>query len=104
MKWYKNLYVGEAAFKDRRSIIRNIKKSKFQLVAYVLALPEASDSVLDIYPAFVLLQPDFKERELSIVGIALDKDEAFKVMENIVMDCFKKTGHFKVQEFLTAFR
>lgn len=104
MKWYKHLYIGETAKADRRVIIKNIKKNKFQLGAYVLTLPEGKDSIMDIYPAFVLLQPNLKTKDVHIIGIANGREEAFEVFEKIVMEIHEKTGSFQIKDVLKEFK
>ena len=104
MKWYKKLYIGESALESKRDIIKSIKKNKFQLGAYVLTLPLGKDSIMDIYPAFVLLQPNLNTKELCIIGIAMGKEEAFDVFQKIVMYSFEMTGSFMIKDFLTEFR
>lgn len=100
MKWYKNLYVGKNAKENRNTIIRKIKKSKPQLGVYVLTLPESANNILDIYHSIVLTQPYYKNSDLYIVGIASCKEEAYEVMQDIVMDSYRSTGKFDIEEYI----
>lgn len=102
MHWYKNLYIGENAKENKQKIIRNIKRRKLQFGAYVLALPESDHNILDIYPSIVLLQPYFKKKDLFVLGIASSKDEAYEVMEQIVMDSYRSTGAFDIKEYING--
>ncbi len=104
MKWYKNLYLGTNARKDKNSIIKKIKKNRFQLGAYVLTLPESPDNIMDIYPAFILLQPAIKKKDIFVIGIAADKEEAFEVFQKILMDNYKKYGNVSIKDYLKDFK
>jgi hypothetical protein len=104
MKWYKNLYVGEEAKKHRRTIVRKIKNRKFQLSTHVIVLPEKQEDVLEIYPAFVLLQKSRDFEFLKIIGIAADKQEALTLAEKIIMDVYKKNGSLNIKDFLLYFK
>lgn len=97
MKWYKRLYVGKNAQLSKRSIIRNIRQGRFQLGVYVLALPANDENVLDIYPAYTLLQPYYRKKEIYIVGIAKGREEAMKLLTQIVMEASEATGSYKVR-------
>lgn len=103
MKWYKNLYIGDIAKDNKHSIIRKIKRYKPQLGVYVLTLPENENNILDIFPSIVLLQPYYKNKKLFIIGIASCKEEAYEVMEKIVMDSYRLTGAFNIQEYINNF-
>ena len=70
----------------------------------MLTLPESEENIMDIYPAFVLLQHGLKNKDVFIIGIAEGKEEAYKVFEEIVMDCYEKSGTFKLKDVLTEFR
>lgn len=100
MKWYKELYIGENAMKGKRKIINNIRFSKPQLGVYVITLPANEKNSLDIYPSNVLLQKYFRKRELTIVGIAKGREEAFLLVGRIVMDCYNQTGQYLVKELV----
>lgn len=101
MRWYKHLYVGEEAQKRRFSIIQNIRRSRFQPSVHVITPASNDKNVLDIYPAAVLLQKYYKEKDqLLILGIGADYFETLTVARNIVDDMYRQTGGFSVKEFL----
>lgn len=100
MKWNKNLYLGDVAGKNQRSIIKKIKKYKLQMDTYIITLPVNNSDVLEIYPAFVLLQKNEIYKNLEVVGIAVGKIETNKLIEKIIMDTYNKTGKFDVRSFL----
>lgn len=102
MKWYNNLYVGENAKKRKRKIIMRTKLNKPQLGAYFITLPTNDSNSLEIYPSYVLLQKHYRKKNMFIVGIGLGREEAFLVMQEIIMDCYRMTGQFLVRKMVEA--
>ncbi len=100
MKWYKNLYVGRKASRRRRRIVASCKIGKPQLGTYMITLPVNDSNSLEIYPSHILLQKHYKKKNLFVVGIALERDEAYEVMQEILMDCYEKTGQFLVRKMV----
>lgn len=101
MRWYKHLYVGEKAKKKRFSMIQRIRQNKFQPGVHVLTPASNGQNLLDIYPAAVLLQDYYKNKdELLILGIGADYYDALEVARRIVDDIYRETGGFSLKEFL----
>lgn len=100
MKWYKNLYVGSQASEKRRQIIWKTRHKKLQQDVFLLTLPTNEKNQLDIISANLLLQPYFKKQEISIVGIAIGKDEAIEVLIQLVQDVYIETGQSSIREYL----
>lgn len=100
MRWYKPLYMGEAASKKRFRLIQGIRKKKLCPGAYVITPASGGNNILDIYPAPEFLLPYYRERDFLIMGIALGYDEAAQVAARIVEDLYQKTGGFDLKELL----
>lgn len=98
MKWYKDLYVGEKAKKQKYKIISRITRKKTQVGVYVITLPLNDDNILDIYPSYILNQKYYRRADMKIIGIACGYDEALGLMQSIVMDCYYITKQFKIRE------
>lgn len=81
-------------------MVRALKRGKFALRAYVIALASNPENLLDLYPVFVLQQEHFQTEHLSIVGIAADKEEAMEVAAVIVEETFHHTGSTDVRKYL----
>lgn len=103
MKWYRKLYLGDNAKDAKYKIIGKVRTSKFQMDTYLVTLSNNPDNLLDIYSAKFLLQPHFKDAhildDIYVIGIAKGRDEAFKVIENIISDVYSNTGGFKLREY-----
>ena len=101
MKWMNRLYVGVKAAEQRDKIIDCICQGQIQMDAYVLMLATNPENQLDILSANYLLQPYYRGQEdLTIVGIAKGKDEAFLVLQVIVEEAMKTLGTPDLKKFL----
>ena len=102
MRWYNRLYVGKRAKKHRFRIIEDIRDSKFQTGAYVITPASNGNNILDIYPAFTLLQPYYKNQEnLLILGIGNGYWDALEVARQIIDDMYQATGELELNSWLS---
>ena len=99
MRWYERLYVGEKAKKNRYSIIQAVRESK-KSGYYILTPPSNEKNLLDMYPASTLKQPYYKNKDLLIVGVAADYEDAAMLVGKIVGEVYQKTGGYDVSAFL----
>lgn len=100
MKWYNNLYVGSCADRRRHKIIKKAIRNKPQIGVYFITLPVNENNSLEIYPSYILLQNHYRKKNMFVVGIGEGKEEALEVMEQIIMDCYNKTGQFLVRKMI----
>lgn len=97
MTFVKELYVGEAADKKLHKIVRKFREGKIQTGVYVLTLAANGTDLLDIIPSFMLSAERYKD--IYVLGIALTKQEAMEVGEQIIMDVYGKTGGFDLRTY-----
>lgn len=102
MKWYRSLYVGKTAAKDKYKIIGKIKWHKPQLDAYVITLASNPANLLDIYSANNLLFKYVRKQDMLIVGIARGYEEALEEVMHIIMDVYTETGGFSVRDYILS--
>lgn len=100
MKWYNNLYVGEKAKKRKHKIVMRALRHKPQIGIYMITLPVNDCNALEIYPSYILLQKHYRKKDMFIVGISVGRDEALNVMQEIIMDCYNRTGQFLVRKMI----
>ena len=100
MRWYRKLYVGETARKDRYRIVGKVRWKRFQKNAYVITLASNEANLLDIYPANAMLWPYFRKKEILIVGIAGSYEEALELACHIVAEVYSGTGSFDVRGYI----
>ncbi len=99
--WYNDLYLTEGIKKKKRKILHNLKKNKLQINVYTIILPLGDSGLLEIYPSYIFLQDIYKKEKIHLIGLAEDKEEAFELVEKIVMDCYKATNGFDIKSFVT---
>lgn len=99
MYWCKKIYYGERALENQKELLKNLKRKKWSLGVYVITLPENDKNLLDIFETIQFEQPAFRKKKLTVVGIAIGKDEAFTLVQEIVQDVHNLTGGFGIKEY-----
>ncbi len=100
MKFIENLYFGQKAEDEGRSIIRKLSKGKYLPGVCIITLPSNPDNLLDIVEAFTLNLSSVKRDELTVVGIALGMEEAHEVVRQIVDDAYHYQGSLDIIKYL----
>ena len=101
MRFYEHLYVGEKAKSRRFEILQSLRKGKSSEY-YVMTLPEGSKNVLDLYPAAMIMQPYYMQRDPVIIGIALDFRDAAGLAASVVSELYQNTGGFELESYLNS--
>lgn len=100
MKWYRKLYLGEKARKNKYSIIWKINHRAGMVKAYVITLPSNESNVLDIYNSAELMQKHYRKQQLFVVGIASGYAEALEVVRQIIEDVYRESGGVNVKDYI----
>lgn len=100
MKWYKNLYVGESIEHKKKKIIWKIKHNAGLLHTYIITFASNSDNLLDIIPSTDLMQKAYPKKDLLVIGLAGDYDEALELVRRIVNETYTETGSVNVYDYL----
>ena len=104
MKWYRYLYLGDNARKAKYKTFGLIRKNRFTIDTYIIAISDNPDNILDIYSANMLKQPHFKNKsyrdKVYVVGLAKGRNEALELVRCIVDDTYSHTGCVDVAGYL----
>lgn len=103
LKWYRNLYLGDNARKAKYKTFGLIRKNRFTIDTYIIAISDNPDNILDIYSANMLKQPHFKNksyRDKVVIGLAKGRNEALELVRCIVDDTYSHTGCVDVAGYL----
>ena len=100
MTWYDELYVGESIVHKTKRVKWKINHNAGQIGIYVIALPSNEKNLLDLIPAWELMQKHYPKKQLYIIGLAGDYDEAVTLAAMIVCEAYAKTGSFCVADYL----
>ena len=100
MKWHKDLYTGESILRKQQKVKWKIMHNAGQLRVYVITLASNRQNLLDIIPARELLQKHYPKRNLYVIGLAGNYQEALEVAGHIISDVYSKTGDFDVRGYI----
>lgn len=101
MEWDKNLRIGAS--------VRNSKKLKFQIIhrqvhptVYLIVCDRSSGGRLSILPSTVLLQKEYPNDFLYIVGMAGYKKEALEITASLLEDAYRDNNDYDVYRHRTG--
>ena len=100
MIWYDDLFVGESISPRRKKrIIRKVNRRSIWGKEYLLTLSSNPDNLLDIISTQVIRQRYYPRRNLVVIGLAGNYDEAIILAGEIVSGIYAVQGNFKLREF-----
>ncbi len=99
MYWCNKIYHGDRASENQKELLKKLKHKKWALGVYVITLPENDKNLLDIFETIQFGQPAYRKKKLTVVGVAVGRDEALALVQRIVQDVYEQTGGFGVKEF-----
>ena len=100
MKWYEDLYVGKTISHKKRKVKWKIMHNAGQLHVFVITLASNPGNLLDIIPARELMQKYYTKKELFVIGLAGNYEEALEVAGHIISEVYGKTEGFDVKSYL----
>jgi hypothetical protein len=92
LKWYKRLYVGDSLTGKEDKVIRKIRQNALQPGVYVIVLADNGKDNFRIISSLELLQKGYPKEDLTVIGIAKGKEEAFLLVGKIIQDIYDQTG------------
>ena len=96
------LYLGDSIDPMREKKIRKqLDKDPGAAGVVLIALSANDYDQLDIIDARELAQPFFRKSELSVVGIARDRDEALELVRQMAAECLSDRGDCALKEYLS---
>lgn len=101
ISWTSRLYVGDKMKKKKENVIASINSREATFGVYCITFASHPDNLFDIMNANELLFPYYKKSEVRIVGLARGKEEALKLVQNMLMEVYQKTGNFDVRTYFT---
>ena len=95
------LYSDGFSEKKLRSVRDKILNGKLKMGVFLITLPLVDDGILEIYWYPEFLQPAYKntDREVTVVGIARSREDAFSLVERIVKDVGLNEGKLPIMEY-----
>ena len=100
MIWYDDLFLGKSISPRRKKrIIRKVKRRSIFGAEYLLTLPANSDNLLDIINIRVIRQRYYPKKELVVIGLAGNYEEALLLAGEIISGIYAVSGNFNVCDF-----
>lgn len=100
MRWYRKLYVSEAIGDKAGRIKWKINHNAGTVSVYVITFASNPDNLLDIIPAWQLMQKGYPKKDLKIIGLAKGYDDAIALVQQIVEETYANTGDVDVWSYL----
>ena len=100
MRWYRKLYVSEAIGDKAGRIKWKINHNAGTVTVYVIAFASNPDNLLDIIPAWQLMQKGYPKKDLKIICLAKGYDDAIALVQQIVEETYANTGDVDVWSYL----
>lgn len=100
MKWCRNLYVSEAIGDKAGRIKWKINHNAGTIWVYVITFASNPDNLLDIIPAWQLMQKSYPKKDLEIIGLAKGYDDAIMLVQQIIEETYANTGGVDVWSYL----
>ena len=101
MKWYRNLYVSNSIGDKANRIKWKINHNAGTISVYVIAFASNSQNLLDIIPAWELMQKSYPgKKEMQIIGLAKGYAEALELVCSIIEEVYQNTGDVDVKSYL----
>ena len=99
IKWSSKLYMDERIEAEPDKWKQRLEESKFSYSLFCIALASNENNLFDIMNCNELWFRHYRKNDIYVVGLASDKESAFKLVEQIVTDLYSETGEFKVREY-----
>lgn len=99
IRWYKNLYLGPNAAAHIEIIRKKAFANRRMAGVYYITRVHTRQS-LDIFHNALLSEKLFASRQCQkIVGVAEGKQEALRLVSDMILEMYEKTGKFDVSSF-----
>ena len=97
---YDDLFVGKSISPRRKKrIIRKVNRRSIWGAEYLLTLSANPDNLIDIINIKVVRQRYYPRRDLVVIGLAGNYEEALMLAGEIVSGIYAVQGDFKLREF-----
>ena len=101
IRFHEKLYIDDISDKKLVSIKKKIRKKSPKLNLYLITLPIGNQGILEVYWYPELLQHFYQKMhtEVIVVGLAGSRDEAFDIIQKIVIEIGLRENKIPVDEF-----
>lgn len=97
----KRLYISDAVKGNSERILKKIEKAKLQKGIFVMSIANEQNQLIDIAPAYIYLQPYYKDKCIQIVGLAASKSDGINLLEKMILDCYKSGNEYNLKAYFS---
>ena len=101
IRFHEQLYSEGISNRKLASLKKKIGKKSPKLNVFLVTLPLGREGLLEVYWYPELLQTYYRNMdvELLVIGVANSRDEAFRLIEQIVLDVGVEDGKLPVKDY-----
>lgn len=99
MKVAEKVYISEILTITKAKLIKRIVKGKSIPSLYCITLPLGNVGILEVYEYRELLKDYYQEKQVTVVGCAVSKQDAFVLARRIVEEIKQQDCLLQVPEF-----
>lgn len=99
IKWCEKLYMDEEVAKKPEKWKKKVEKSKITIDLYCVCVASNPDNLFDIMNCNEMLFRYYRQRNITIMGLAKSQYEAELLVQQIVEDMLKSIGTLNVKEY-----
>ncbi len=100
LKWSQDLYIGDEIFDSFETVRERLERGEPVARAWLLTKPANPVNQLEIMNCRYLVQEACREFVPEIIGMALDKKEAVRMILLMTEACVEKTNSADIRAFL----
>lgn len=102
ISWSDKLLLSDRMKKDEIEDIKNdIESGKLTKNLYCITFASNPKNLFDIYNTKQFSTPYYQKQDIHILGLAKNKDKAYKLVSRMLVEVYEKTGDFKVREYFS---
>ena len=99
IRWARNPYLGKG-IEEVKEIRSKVNKGAFLSGIFLVTLSDHPEHLMEIIPAWMLMQKWNRRVCPKIVGITKGKKDAMKMVAEIVQEVYENTGAVDIKEYL----
>ena len=100
MKYWRRMMLAPSLESERAALYRKFRRGRPVGSVWVIALPEDTTHLMDIYPYRTLLQKHYRRSGQLVIAAASSKEEAEELSAAILAGVYRETGSFSVSDCL----
>ena len=98
--WYRSLYYSDRMKETQEHLKNRIEEGDFSGSCYLITLAYNGKDNLDIRPLHSLQHAYLQEKLPLIIGAAVSKKDACRLVEMIAQDCMREQGDANLRSYL----